>query len=413
MQKLHNPILLSSLLLVFVCSLSAGRLAAQTLPYDTLVKQANVLYELKQYRASLDKYQRAFTARQDRYIDLYNGACAAALAGDSSTATRWLKKSMQRGYSNAAHLQSDPDLGVLHASGEWRAIVGLAEENAEKYSLGAVFGRITRAIESNKPGDLAPLVIADRKAGTSSKRLAHTVEEIYRLLKANELTFDALTPTVSTSYAVVNGVSTSKRGWEYSVAPIYFDRNTNELLRRPLAYVLSMEMIEDAPGWKLNDLSLSSGPEDKNFDIKKMVRDFLSDDAECQLLAIEVMEQKSQAGGIKVKPSTLKIGLDELKLQYDAILPGVGQQHAGHLYVLGLFREVPIAPDKKKEIPFGSSAIFNQGKTTEWQSLEFIFYGDDINVLLISNGKDYGLYKVQDASGIKALVKNNLSKPTD
>jgi len=50
--------------------------------YKDLIRQADSLYYLKDYKKSNELYQKAFKLEKKNPIELYNGACNAAFSGD-------------------------------------------------------------------------------------------------------------------------------------------------------------------------------------------------------------------------------------------------------------------------------------------------------------------------------------------
>jgi hypothetical protein len=120
-QKL---ILTLSVLFVSICSFGQS--------YNDLVKQAFSYYQAKDYKKSLDLYQHAFKIEQNNYSDLYNGACSAALAGETETAFNLLNLSIQKGWTNINHLKEDRDLTALHNYKDWEVTLKTLQEKVDK-----------------------------------------------------------------------------------------------------------------------------------------------------------------------------------------------------------------------------------------------------------------------------------------
>lgn len=100
--------------------------------YNDLVKQAFSYYQAKDYKKSLDLYQHAFKIEQNNYSDLYNGACSAALAGETETAFNLLNLSIQKGWTNINHLKEDRDLTALHNYKDWEVTLKTLQEKVDK-----------------------------------------------------------------------------------------------------------------------------------------------------------------------------------------------------------------------------------------------------------------------------------------
>lgn len=91
--------------------------AQQGKVYDSLVTQAFGLYEIKEYKASAQKYAEAFAFFWGKgyYGDRYNAACSWALAAIADSAFVQLFKMADNGScTDLEHISSDSDLNSLH-----------------------------------------------------------------------------------------------------------------------------------------------------------------------------------------------------------------------------------------------------------------------------------------------------------
>lgn len=100
--------------------------------YNDLIKQALSNYYAKDYEKSLDLYQAAFKIEKNNPSDLYNGACSAALAGETKTAFSLLNLSIQKGWTNISHLKEDSDLTTLHNYKDWDVTLKTLQEKVDK-----------------------------------------------------------------------------------------------------------------------------------------------------------------------------------------------------------------------------------------------------------------------------------------
>lgn len=99
--------------------------------YSKLISDANKLYETKDYKMSTDLYSKAFKIESNNPSHLYNGACASSLAGNTKKAFKWLNLSIEKGWTNLKHLNSDTDLQNLHSKKEWGKTIEKLEEKLE------------------------------------------------------------------------------------------------------------------------------------------------------------------------------------------------------------------------------------------------------------------------------------------
>lgn len=87
--------------------------------YLKLISEADKLYRTKDYKMSTDLYNKAFKIESENPSHLYNGACSSSLAGNTKQAFKWLNLSIEKGWTNLKHLNSDTDLENLHSKKEW------------------------------------------------------------------------------------------------------------------------------------------------------------------------------------------------------------------------------------------------------------------------------------------------------
>jgi hypothetical protein len=100
--------------------------------YKDLIKKADSCYQAKEYEISRDLFKKAFKIETKNSSNLYNGACASALANDKKNAFTWLNLSIDNGWTNINHLKTDTDLTNLHSEKKW---VELTEKLQKKLDL--------------------------------------------------------------------------------------------------------------------------------------------------------------------------------------------------------------------------------------------------------------------------------------
>lgn len=111
-----KQIYLSLLLLLSTCAFAQNMQS----------RKADSLYAVKSYIAAGRYYLLA--ADTDEFKSLkrnkyYNAACCYALSGKTDSAMLLLKKAVENGYKNGAHLKVDTDLDALHSMPEWTTLV--------------------------------------------------------------------------------------------------------------------------------------------------------------------------------------------------------------------------------------------------------------------------------------------------
>ncbi len=121
---------------LFLCLLIFSGAGAQVNNvYSGYIKQADSLYNIKQYKESSLAYLKAFATNGNKGVpgDRYNAACAMALGGMTDSAFFQLDRiATNAGYSDYTHLCIDPDLISLHTDKRWGQLCSIVKENKDK-----------------------------------------------------------------------------------------------------------------------------------------------------------------------------------------------------------------------------------------------------------------------------------------
>jgi hypothetical protein len=94
-------------------------------------KKADSLYAAKSYAAAGSYYLLAASTTEfkaSKRSQYYNAACCFSLSGKTDSAMLLLKKAVENGYKNAAHLRVDSDLDPLHNMPEWAPLLARIEK---------------------------------------------------------------------------------------------------------------------------------------------------------------------------------------------------------------------------------------------------------------------------------------------
>ncbi|MFV8269494.1 TPR end-of-group domain-containing protein [Flavobacterium sp. GT2N3] len=100
--------------------------------YKDLIKKADSSYNAKSYDLSNDFYKKAFKIEAKNSNDLYNGACASALANEKENAFFYLKLSINNGWTYLEQLKTDNDLESLHSETEWPKLIEKLKKKNDK-----------------------------------------------------------------------------------------------------------------------------------------------------------------------------------------------------------------------------------------------------------------------------------------
>jgi len=103
--------------------------------YKVFIRQADSLYNLKNYKKSNELYQKAFKLEKKNSAELYNGACTAALSSDKKNAFVLLELAFQKGWINIEHLKKDPDLESLHNDKRWMKLTDKMQKKIDEIEI--------------------------------------------------------------------------------------------------------------------------------------------------------------------------------------------------------------------------------------------------------------------------------------
>jgi hypothetical protein len=126
------------LVLISICFLFTSLTYSQK-SYKDFIGDADKFYRNKDYIQSVEAYKQAFKIEKKSGSNLYDAACAAALAGNKKMAFQWLNNAMDNGWINIHHMEQDKDLLSLHKEKKWskllaamQKIVDVREANYDK-----------------------------------------------------------------------------------------------------------------------------------------------------------------------------------------------------------------------------------------------------------------------------------------
>lgn len=103
--------------------------------YTKLIKKADNLYRVKNYKISGIAFSQAFKSypKLVSINDRFNAACSWALADLADSAFRQLQTlALQNKYANIEQITSEHDLSSLHKDKRWKPLIELIKKNKEK-----------------------------------------------------------------------------------------------------------------------------------------------------------------------------------------------------------------------------------------------------------------------------------------
>lgn len=117
--------------------ISSALFAQVSEKYDLFVKQADSLYNVKNYSASAQKYSDAFWSNDGKAAPShrYNAACSWALANVKDSAFYHLfrlAESISK-YNNYQHISTDADLKSLYTDSRWEELLIIVKRNKDEF----------------------------------------------------------------------------------------------------------------------------------------------------------------------------------------------------------------------------------------------------------------------------------------
>ncbi len=196
---------------LLICSVS---LFGQAIPrkYDVLIRKADSLYQVKDFKNSAFAFSDAFKA-PDAKITVnhrYNAACSWALANYPDSAFNQLNYiATKMNYTNYGHIKGDPDFKTLYSDKRWQSIIELVKANKDiaysKIDFITINGYKVEVLTSGMQNNKAtkPAVVFENGMASSFGSWDMVVEEIsktnavfrYNRPRIGESENDSLPPT--------------------------------------------------------------------------------------------------------------------------------------------------------------------------------------------------------------------------
>ena len=118
-----------------ICILITILAKGQNNNYSKLIKTADSLYKLKEYKKSAFTFSEAFKSNgwKGQTNDRYNAACSWALADVPDSAFFQLERIAHKAnYTNIGHITTDSDLESLHNDNRWKPLLEKIKQNKDK-----------------------------------------------------------------------------------------------------------------------------------------------------------------------------------------------------------------------------------------------------------------------------------------
>jgi hypothetical protein len=99
--------------------------------YDDLIKKADSSYQAKNYKTSTDYFAKAIKVKPESKNNFYDAACAASLANDKKNSLKWLETTINNGYDDLNHINTDSDLDNVRNDKKFKKIIANLKKKIE------------------------------------------------------------------------------------------------------------------------------------------------------------------------------------------------------------------------------------------------------------------------------------------
>ncbi len=124
--------------------------------------RAMAYFKKREYKKSIAEYQKVLGSDPEHMIALYNTACAYSLLKDKAKAVEYLKRSVEAGYVNFAHMETDTDIDNIRDEAGYKEIFRKKAEYVRKSTDKAVT-RITQSLKRRGVDAKRYKVVFDRE----------------------------------------------------------------------------------------------------------------------------------------------------------------------------------------------------------------------------------------------------------
>ena len=262
-------------------------------------------------------------------------------------------------------------------------------------------------IESNKSEMIYDLPSINFKSKIELQKLETIINSINKLLKDHNIKGLNSIKTVSkSSVKYIDGKKTETFYSNYKIKPKYLNNNVRFLFR-PIGYNIKIELLKQNNTWQLSDLMLEDEYADSNYEMGAKIPVFLKNSEYLYIRYLLGMDNQElfYQGTFK----SVDIGdpiINELKylehIRFSDLKDKNIFSDSSRVYSLSFF---------SKKVEESNLNIFDNEKTEETINLiELIFYDNNTNLILVSNGNKYAFYKVKSVEALKEIVLNKIKE---
>lgn len=379
--------------------------------YSQLILKAEEAYDARDFKTSVEFFEKAFEINSNLAVDLYNGACSAAMSGDTLKAFALLNLSADRGYKDVDHINKDCDLYGLRHLVSWKRLISKLTENRDNYvSSDKVLKSVIAFVQTNQPGAIYDLGSDLFKNSKDRDSINDLVSRLHQLLNEYNLNFQDLSKSQSfvTNYSKTNLNYSSwqkdeKSNYEYVLTPGIMGGSTKDYFRNSIGFSISIELISQGNDWALNNLHMNHKYFTDTFNCNNYIRAYFSDSSNitCQLAIFGTKKEMVCLSAYKANNLDFPRSFKTLEWQEFRDVPIAGDTIVYKAYFVKKVNKPKNKTDKRFDDFFNT--------TWSYETLEIVF-PDRNDYLVISDGTSYGIYRGNIAA-LKSWIIKEFNTP--
>ncbi|WP_425549116.1 TPR end-of-group domain-containing protein [Aquimarina addita] len=188
-------------------------------------------------------------------------ACSYALLNQQDEAFYYLKRSIENGFNDINTIEKDSDLYQLHSHIDWENIIeSIKEHNSKTLTEYQLFTKIISLIHLNKSKSIWELCSTHYTDTTDQNNFNKNIESISKLLEKEKIKNTEL-PKIhpKRSFRYTDKVLNNKISeYDYLIIPNHFRHYVQNLLVKPMGYVIKIQLIEENYQWYLSKITLQN-----------------------------------------------------------------------------------------------------------------------------------------------------------
>ncbi|MFI0431276.1 hypothetical protein [Mariniflexile sp. HMF6888] len=378
--------------------------------YSQNINKAVESYKVQNYKLSVDYFEKAFEINNQKAIDLFNGACSAALNGDTLKAFDFLDLSIKNGYLDLKHIEKDCDLYSLRTLPQWEEVIGRVKENEENYlSSDKVLKSIIESFESNNPEQFWNICSDTYKKNQNKDSVFALVNNFHKVLDKYNFEFKDLSKSESssTNYKKINLNFSSwdkdeTRELNYTLTPKIIGEYTKDYFIKGIGYNINVKLKPQGNKWALYDIIIKNNYFKDSFDCQRHISEYFDDTCSvtCQMGVVTANKQIVCLSTYIASDILFGKMIQTLEWKDFNDIPINDKPIIYKMY----FVKKTSKQKKKSDNIFDS--FFQPSVSYEYLEIVFLDKSDN---LIISNGEMYGIYE-GDNSKMKKWILGELSK---